>query len=73
MDRGAWWALQSMGSQNCVTEHEQTRQYSGERGKKKKKKPEEGMNFRQRRKLELPKGTCRQLKTVQELAWQSSG
>ena len=56
-----------------MTEHEQTRQYSGERGKKKKKKPEEGMNFRQRRKLELPKGTCRQLKTVQELAWQSSG
>ena len=58
-----------------MTEHEQTRQYSGERDKKKKKKkkPEEGMNFRQRRKLELPKGTCRQLKTVQELAWQSSG
>ena len=73
MDRGAWQALQFMGSQSSVTEHKQIRQYSGKRGKEKNKKPEEGRNFRQRRKLELPKCTCRQLRTIRELAWQSSG
>lgn len=30
-----------------------------------RKKPEEGKNFTQRRKLEPPNGMCRQLKTIQ--------
>ena len=48
MDRGAWQALQFMGSQSSVTEHKQIRQYSGKRGKEKKKSQrKEGISDRE--------------------------
>ena len=46
MDRGAWQALQSMGSQSSVTEHKQIRRYSGKRGKEKKSQRKEGISDR---------------------------